>query len=47
MVDKTPPIPGIVLDGNLLREDTEYQHDTKQICAQWQDFFDPESGIKR
>ncbi|XP_061177745.1 uncharacterized protein LOC133186528 [Saccostrea echinata] len=46
MVDKTPPIVGVVSDGNKLRRDLQYQHETNKICAQWTHFYDPESGIK-
>ncbi|KAL3857351.1 hypothetical protein ACJMK2_012027 [Sinanodonta woodiana] len=47
MVDKTPPLPGKVLDGDVLGQDREYQHDTDTICSQWIYFYDPESGINQ
>ncbi|XP_046568758.1 uncharacterized protein LOC124277142 [Haliotis rubra] len=45
LIDFTPPVVGKVLDGDKLLEDVEYQHNTQMICAQWVDFYDPESGI--
>lgn len=45
LIDRSPPIPGAVLDGELLRQDIMYQSDPTKICAQWVDFYDPESGI--
>ncbi|KAJ8312545.1 hypothetical protein KUTeg_009918 [Tegillarca granosa] len=45
LIDRSPPIPGAVLDGELLRQDIMYQSDATKICAQWVDFYDPESGI--
>ena len=47
LIDKTPPIVGHVYDGEHLRIDLKYQSNAHQICAQWIDFFDPESGIAR
>ena len=47
LIDKTPPEVGTVLDGNKLQKDLRYQADNRQICAQWLNFFDPESGIDR
>lgn len=47
MVDKTPPIVGVVSDGDRLQGDLQYQHETDKICAQWTNFFDPESGIRK
>ncbi|KAK3589126.1 hypothetical protein CHS0354_017092 [Potamilus streckersoni] len=47
MVDKTPPLPGNVLDGDVLGKDREYQHNTDKICSQWIYFYDPESGINQ
>ncbi|KAL4222206.1 hypothetical protein ACF0H5_018244 [Mactra antiquata] len=47
LIDKSPPNPGTVLDGKRLQSDRQYQSDNKTICAQWVDFFDPESGIDR
>ncbi len=47
LIDFTPPVKGRVLDGEKIHQDIDYQHDTTQICAQWIDFYDPESGIDR
>ena len=47
LIDRSPPIPGVVLDGNRLRRDRMYQAAIDRICAQWIDFYDPESGIDR
>jgi len=47
MIDRSPPVPGDVIDGDRLRKDRQYQSDDKSICAQWIDFHDPESGIDR
>lgn len=46
MVDPTPPIAGEVLDGDQLY-DIDYQPYDHRMCAQWLNFYDPESGIKR
>lgn len=47
LIDKSPPIAGHVLDGNRFRQDKMFQSDSNKICAQWVDFYDPESGIDR
>lgn len=47
LIDKSPPIPGSVMDGKQLGVDRQYQADNSSICAQWIDFFDPESGIDK
>ena len=47
LIDKSPPLVGRVLDGDILQRDLRYQSDDKRICAQWTDFYDPESGIDR
>ena len=47
LIDKSAPIPGDVLDGDKLQTDMQYQSDDKRICAQWVNFYDPESGIDR
>ena len=47
LIDKSPPVVGTVLDGDKLQQDLRYQADNKRICAQWVDFYDPESGIDR
>ena len=47
LIDRSPPLVGKVLDGDVLQKDLRYQSDDKRICAQWTDFYDPESGIER
>lgn len=47
LIDRSPPFPGTVIDGDKLEGDLRYQYDDKQICAQWRDFYDSESGINR
>ena len=47
LIDKSPPLPGDVLDGDRLQRDLKYQSNDRRICAQWVDFYDPESGIDR
>ncbi|XP_069118468.1 uncharacterized protein [Argopecten irradians] len=47
MIDRTAPLLGIVNDGSTIKSDTEYQYDTTTICANWMDFYDPESGIAK
>ena len=47
LIDMTPPVYGQVYDGDEIKMDLMYQADTREICAQWLDFFDPESGIER
>ncbi|KAK6174798.1 hypothetical protein SNE40_013376 [Patella caerulea] len=45
ILDNTPPIAGEVYDGPLFKHDLVYTKDSNKICANWVDFFDPESGI--
>ncbi|KAK3094096.1 hypothetical protein FSP39_024081 [Pinctada imbricata] len=45
LIDRTPPIAGNVLDGAIVLHDVTYQADNSQICAHWNSFYDPESGI--
>ena len=47
LIDTSPPFPGNVLDGDRLQTDLKYQSSARRICAQWVDFYDPESGIDR
>ncbi|WAQ98196.1 hypothetical protein MAR_022569, partial [Mya arenaria] len=47
LIDKSQPIPGNIMDGDRLRKDRQFQADDDKICAQWIDFYDPESGIDR
>ncbi|XP_067664253.1 uncharacterized protein [Haliotis asinina] len=46
VVDNTPPVAGVISDGAIVGTDMDYQAQADTICAQWKDFFDPESGIK-
>ncbi|XP_070555133.1 uncharacterized protein [Ptychodera flava] len=46
MVDINPPIAGCVCDAADHGIDIDFQSSPNRICANWQDFYDPESGIK-
>ncbi|KAK7493720.1 hypothetical protein BaRGS_00015049 [Batillaria attramentaria] len=43
--DNTPPVSGHVIDGAQYGQDVCCQKDSSQICAQWMDFYDPDSNI--
>ncbi|KAI6655616.1 hypothetical protein LOD99_2114 [Oopsacas minuta] len=46
IVDRSPPIPGVVLDGDGFGlSDFKYQSSASKICAKWKNFFDPQSGV--
>lgn len=45
LIDRSPPIAGNVLDGDVIHHDIMYQSSDKEMCAQWTGFYDPESGI--
>ncbi|XP_076085326.1 uncharacterized protein LOC143056125 [Mytilus galloprovincialis] len=45
IVDPTPPIAGNVYDGQTYGVDLAFAKFPDKICANWQGFFDPESGI--
>lgn len=45
LIDRSPPIAGKVLDGNVIHHDIMFQSNDKEMCAQWTGFYDPESGI--
>ncbi|KAI6660257.1 hypothetical protein LOD99_10427 [Oopsacas minuta] len=46
IVDRTPPIPGVVLDGDGPgNTDWKYQASGSVLCAKWRNFVDPQSGI--
>ena len=45
LVDMTPPISGIVLDGMLGSKDVDFQHNLRTIVVNWQRFYDYGSGI--
>ncbi|XP_048251916.1 uncharacterized protein LOC124135018 [Haliotis rufescens] len=46
VVDNTPPVAGLIRDGGMVSIDMDYQAKANTICAQWENFYDPESGIK-
>ncbi|XP_078578634.1 uncharacterized protein LOC144863382 [Branchiostoma floridae x Branchiostoma japonicum] len=45
LVDTSPPTAGSVFDGPVAGHDINFQHDQSEICANWRDFHDEESGI--
>ncbi|XP_052073991.1 uncharacterized protein LOC127711867 [Mytilus californianus] len=45
LIDRTQPVAGHVLDGDIMDEDLKYQSDSSKVCAQWNGFYDPESGL--
>ena len=46
IVDRSPPIPGEVYDGDGPGDtDWIYQASGSVLCAKWRNFIDPESGI--
>ena len=45
IVDISPPLPGLVYDGNGQSGDIVFQSSSTKYCASWHDFRDPESGI--
>ncbi|XP_041378093.1 uncharacterized protein LOC121390363 [Gigantopelta aegis] len=45
VIDITPPTPGIVYDGSIYKHDLDFTKNNTEICANWADFFDTESGI--
>nr|XP_006817933.1 PREDICTED: uncharacterized protein LOC100377080 [Saccoglossus kowalevskii] len=47
LVDRSHPIPGDVFDGSQHGVDIDYQSTSDAICANWQNFLDMESGIRK
>ncbi|KAK2165039.1 hypothetical protein NP493_1368g00012 [Ridgeia piscesae] len=47
IVDISPPLPGLVYDGNDQGGDIAFQSSSARYCASWHDFRDPESGISK
>ena len=47
LIDRSGPIPGSVSDGGVVLHDLTYQADNTQMCAHWNKFYDPESGIQQ
>ncbi|CAG2251012.1 unnamed protein product [Mytilus edulis] len=45
IIDPTPPIAGKVYDGQTSDVDLLFTKEQDVICANWQGFYDPESGI--
>lgn len=45
LIDRSKPIAGDVLDGDVIDKDEKYQAENDRICATWKGFYDPESGI--
>ncbi|KAI8510725.1 hypothetical protein Bbelb_116410, partial [Branchiostoma belcheri] len=45
LVDTSPPTAGSVFDGPTAGHDIDFQNDQNEICANWRDFHDEESGI--
>ena len=46
-VDVTPPLKGIVKDGNDPNSDEIYSSEASTVSCAWRNFSDAESGIKR
>ncbi|CAH1802680.1 unnamed protein product [Owenia fusiformis] len=45
IVDTTPPIAGDLYDGWVHNIDIDYQNRNDILCANWQNFHDPDSGL--
>ena len=45
IVDRSPPVAGLVFDGEKPQTDIVYQSSTSRYCANWHGFNDPQSGI--
>ncbi|XP_072033446.1 LOW QUALITY PROTEIN: uncharacterized protein [Amphiura filiformis] len=45
LVDSTPPIAGAIYDGPIPGEDLTYTAGRREICTNWRNFYDPDSGI--
>ena len=45
-VDVTPPLKGAVKDGKDPNIDEKYSSEASTVASTWQQFSDPESGIK-
>ena len=44
-LDFTPPIAGTVWDGSTLKTQTNFTFADTSLAANWNGFYDPESGI--
>ncbi|XP_052806221.1 uncharacterized protein LOC128235438 [Mya arenaria] len=47
LLDASPPIAGVVNDGEIYSEDLQFTKYSDKICTNWHDFHDPESGISK
>ncbi|WAR05119.1 hypothetical protein MAR_020488, partial [Mya arenaria] len=47
LVDASPPIAGVINDGEIYAEDLQFTKYFDKICTNWYDFHDPESGISK
>lgn len=47
LIDSTRPVAGHVHDGLVLGKDIDFQVNSSQVCAHWENFADPESSIDR
>ncbi|XP_052806219.1 uncharacterized protein LOC128235437 [Mya arenaria] len=47
LLDASPPIAGVVNDGEIYAEDLQFTKYTDKMCTNWHDFHDPESGISK
>ena len=47
IVDLTPPVSGIIVDGNETDfTNVQFSSEPASVKAQWADYSDPESGIR-
>ncbi|XP_052806226.1 uncharacterized protein LOC128235445 [Mya arenaria] len=47
LLDSSPPIAGVVNDGEIYAEDLQFTKYSDKVCTNWHDFHDPESGISK
>ncbi|CAH1250560.1 FAT1 [Branchiostoma lanceolatum] len=47
VMDNTPPIAGNLFDGSQYGRDMNWTMEQNEVCANWKDFYDPESGISK
>lgn len=47
LLDSSAPVPGHVMDGSVFGQDICCQKNVTHLCAQWIDFYDPDSNIDR
>ena len=45
LIDVTPPLPGIVVDGGNLTHDLDFTSETASLTSSWSGFHDPESHV--